>query len=67
MIAVASTDLLALLPTQWNSFLIDPKALVAIEVEETLAAPDIVLISRSDLPMTPAAEYFCDLLRRCVP
>ncbi|WP_149086583.1 LysR family transcriptional regulator [Pseudomonas prosekii] len=67
MIAVASTDLLALVPAQWNSFLIDPKALVAINVEETLAAPDIVLISRSDLPMTPAAEYFCDLLRRCVP
>lgn len=67
MIAVASTNLLALHPKQWNSFLIDPKALVAIEVEETLAAPDIVLIRRSDLPMTPAAEFFCDLLRRCVP
>lgn len=67
MLTVASSDLLAILPMQWSTTLIAPDALTAIEVEENLDAPDIVLISRSDLPLTPAAEYFCDLLRRNIP
>ncbi|GIZ10755.1 LysR substrate-binding domain-containing protein [Pseudomonas sp. NCCP-436] len=67
MLTVASSDLLAILPMQWSTTLIASDALTAIEVEENLDAPDIVLISRSDLPLTPAAEYFCDLLRRSIP
>ena len=31
------------------------------------AAPAIVCIRRPELPLTPAAEYFCDLLRRYSP
>jgi LysR family transcriptional regulator, regulator of abg operon len=33
-------------------------------LKEKLLAPDIVLVRRPDLPLTPAADYFCDLLRR---
>ena len=65
MIALASTDLLALLPTQWKSSPFTSDVLTAITVTEKLTAPDIVLIRRADLPMTPAAEHFCDLMRRC--
>ncbi|OVZ57170.1 LysR family transcriptional regulator [Pigmentiphaga sp. NML080357] len=66
MTALANTDLLALLPVQWQSALIHPDALAAIAVKEVLAAPDVVLIRRAELPMTPAAERFCELMRRYV-
>ena len=32
-----------------------------------LSAPAIVPIRRPDLPLTPAAEFFCDVLRRRGP
>jgi hypothetical protein len=41
--------------------------LQAFNIEERLPAPDIVCIRRPELPLTPAAEYFCDLLRRYSP
>jgi hypothetical protein len=32
-----------------------------------LPAPSIVLIRRPDLPLTPAVEFFCDVLLRQQP
>ena len=64
MIALTHSDLIALLPVQWNDFHLTKNALEVIELKEVLPAPDIVLVTRSGLPLTPAAEYFCDLLRR---
>ena len=41
-------------------------ALQTIKVSEPLQAAPICLIQRGGLPLTPAAEHFCDLLRRAV-
>jgi hypothetical protein len=38
-----------------------------IELAERIPAPSIVMIRRPDLPLTPAAEYFSDLLLRFAP
>jgi len=64
MVALASTDLLALLPVQWTAFSPLQGCLEQIKLEDPLIAPDISCIRRSELPLTLAAEHFCDLLRR---
>lgn len=64
MVALAYSDLLAILPVQWNEFPLTRGALQVINIRERLPAPSIVCIRRPDLPLTPAAEFFCDLLRR---
>lgn len=64
MVTLVSTELLALLPVQWIGFGQLQDSLQQIKLDEELEAPDIVLIRRSGLPMTLAAEHFCDLLRR---
>jgi LysR family transcriptional regulator of abg operon len=67
MIALAYSDLLAMAPVQWLD--LAPMALIldTIPVRETLPAPNIVLIRRASVPLTPAATFFCDLMRRTVP
>lgn len=64
MVALAYSDLLAILPVQWHEFPLTRGALQVINIRERLPAPSIVCIRRPDLPLTPAAEFFCDLLRR---
>ena len=67
MVALAHSDLLAMLPVQWGEFPLTRDTLQTVRVRELLPAPAIVLVQRPDLPLTPAAEYFCDLLRRHGP
>jgi LysR family transcriptional regulator, regulator of abg operon len=67
MVALAHSDLLALLPVQWQDFPLTRGALLAIAVKERLPAPSIVMIKRPDLPLTPAADYFCDVMCRFGP
>jgi len=67
MVALASTDLLALLPIQWAEFPMTKDTLMSIPLQEQLKAPSIVLIRRPDLPLTPAAEFFCDVMIRRAP
>jgi DNA-binding transcriptional LysR family regulator len=67
MVALAYSDLLAILPVQWNEFPLTRGHLQVIPVQESLPAPDVVCIRRADLPMTPAAEHLYDLLRRHGP
>lgn len=67
MVALTHTDLLALLPVQWGEFALTREVLQVIPVTEVLAAPEIVMIRRPDLPLTPAAEFFSDLLQRRMP
>lgn len=61
---LANSDLLAMVPAQWERFEMTGKALTTIKVEEELTAPPLVLVRRSDLPLTPAALYLLDLMRR---
>lgn len=67
MVALAHTDLLAMLPVQWGEFPLTRDTLQLIRVREPLPAPPIVCIRRSNLPLTPAAEHFLDLLLRYQP
>ena len=64
MAVLANSDLLAILPKQWTEFSPTREALQKIDVREDILSPPITLIRRAALPLTPAAEYLCDLLRR---
>ncbi len=64
LIGLTNTDLLALLPVQWENLAPLKDMLETIPVRERLPAPAIVSVRRTDLPMTPAAEHLCDLLLR---
>lgn len=63
MLAVAYSDLLTVVPRQWADLpllngVIEPLAL------PPLAAAPIAIVRRHDLPLTPIAEYLCDMIRR---
>jgi len=64
MLVAAHSDLLAMLPRQWQHLVDTAGLLQKIEVKETLTAPTICIARRARLPLTPAAEYLCDLVRR---
>lgn len=61
---VPYSDLLMMLPVQWLSSPLSRGLMCQIKVSETLPAPPICIVQRTGLPLTPAAEHFCALLRR---
>lgn len=61
---LTSTDALAFLPQQWMSSEIFKGSLREIRVTEALAGPDIVLVRRAALPLTPLAEKLATLFER---
>ena len=61
---IASSDLLAMLPMQWAQVPAFRQTLQRVHVVEHLKAPSICIVQRTGLPLTPAAEYFCDMVRR---
>lgn len=67
LVALAQTDLLAMLPVQWMHNPMTRDLLQAFTLEEKIPAPSIVLVRRVDLPLTPPAEFFCDVLLRNLP
>ena len=64
MTCLLHSDLLAMVPVQWNEAELTHRLLTAIPVAEELAALPMVVITRSDLPLTPAATHLLDLLKR---
>lgn len=63
MLAIADSDLLTVVPRQWVDLpllagVIEPLAL------PPLAAAPIAIVRRLDMPLTPIAEYLCDMMRR---
>ncbi|MDQ6620247.1 MAG: LysR substrate-binding domain-containing protein [Pseudomonadota bacterium] len=64
LVAIAYSDLLGMLPVQWTEFPLTRDNLQRIAVAEALPAPPICIVRRAGLPLTPAAEYFCDMMRR---
>ncbi len=56
-------DALVVTLRQYDEFELTRRALQIIEIEESLPAPDIVVIRRAGLPLTPAADYLCDMFR----
>jgi LysR family transcriptional regulator of abg operon len=63
-ISLVYSDLLLMAPRQWTEIPFTSTAMQKIDVVERLPAPSIHIVRRLDIPMTPAAEYFCDLMRR---
>jgi DNA-binding transcriptional LysR family regulator len=64
LVTIGYTDLLGMLPVQWTEFPLTRDSLQRIDVVEPLPAPPICIVRRAGLPLTPAGEYFCDMLRR---
>jgi LysR family transcriptional regulator, regulator of abg operon len=61
---LTSTDALAFLPQQWISSPLFKDFLQEIPVVEPLAGPDIVMVRRNALPLTPLAEKLATLFER---
>ena len=64
IVAITSSDLLMMLPVQWLTSPLTRDVLQPLRVIEPLPAPPICAIRRAGLPLTPAAEYFCDMVKR---
>jgi DNA-binding transcriptional LysR family regulator len=64
--ALMNTDLLMMLPIQWTQSPVLRDFVQAIEIKEVLPAPPVSLVRRTGMPLTPAAEYFSDVLKRAV-
>lgn len=64
IVFVLNADIFAIVPRQWLDFPPLKGLIWRVPVRESVGAPAIVLVRRSSLPLTPAAEYFCDLMRR---
>ncbi len=63
IIAVANSDLLTVVPEQWLSSALTAPMVQALDLPAFRAAP-ISIIRRQDMPLTPLAEHFCDMMRR---
>lgn len=61
---LACTDMLSIMPRQYAESNALDNLFVAIPVREELPGPDIVLVQRAGMPLTPAAEYMLTLIRR---
>ena len=67
MVALANSDLLTMVPVQWTQFAAVAQSLAPLRLKEIFTAPSIVIVRRAGLPLTPAAEFLLDLMRRQVP
>ena len=67
MTAVLSTDLLAPMPGQWRKVIEATGHIVQIPIREATYAPRICAVRPARMPMTPAAEFFNDLVLRAAP
>lgn len=64
LLGIANTDLLMMVPTYWARFPMWRETIEVIEVGEALRSRQICLVHNPAMPLTPAADYFCDMLRR---
>jgi LysR family transcriptional regulator, regulator of abg operon len=64
LVCLANSDLLAMAPSQWLDSPFANKVLTTIPVKEELSAPPIIVITRADVPLAPAASFLLDLMRR---
>lgn len=64
MISMISTDMLAISPRQYATTPLLAGMVRRVPIRERLAGPSVFLIQRASIPLTPAAEYLADLLRR---
>ena len=63
MLTVANSDLLTVVPQQWLDFPATATLVEALDLPPFHAAP-ICIVRRPEMPLTPMAEYLCDMMRR---
>lgn len=63
LLTVANSDLLTVLPQQWMTYPGTASLIQALNLPPFRAAP-ICIVRRPDMPLTPMAEYLCDMMRR---
>ncbi len=64
LVSMVYSDLLMMVPVQWVKFPLWRDVLQQVKVKESLPAPPVHIVRRAGMPLTPAAEYFCDMIRR---
>lgn len=64
MLAVSSSDLLTMAPRQWLELPILAERIHALPIVPTTGSPPICLVRQRGVPLTPMAEFFCDVVRR---
>lgn len=64
VVALQGSDFLMMLPRPWLEHTPWRHGLQPIRMAERLSARPVQLVRRTSLPLTPAGEYFCDLMRR---
>lgn len=64
LILLLNSDTLMIAPMQVLDFEPYGGRLCKVLVRERIEAPRIVMVRRAALPLTPAADHFCDLIRR---
>jgi len=63
ILSVMHTDLLALVPEPLVH-LGGPPGVAILNIKKPITGPRGVFVRKFGMPLTPAAEYFCDMLRR---
>jgi LysR family transcriptional regulator, regulator of abg operon len=61
---LTNSDLLAMAPEQWVNSPIAAQLLRTIPVKEDLSGVTIIVVTRRDVPLAPAAGYLLDLMKR---
>ena len=64
VLAVATSDLLTVVPRQWLEFPALSESLDALSSVKPLEAAPVCLVRQSGALLTPMAESFCDIVRR---
>ena len=64
LLAVINSNLLTILPEQWLDFPLIAHAVEALPIEGALAGMPICIVRRRDMPLTPLADQFSNLMRR---
>lgn len=65
MTALINTDMLTVTAPQFATAPMLAGHVETLRIRELIAGPSLVIIRRSAVPPTPAAEFFCDMIRRC--
>lgn len=63
ILGVMYSDVLAIIPAQLIG-IVKKLELEVFDIQEKMFGPKTILIRKFGMPLTPVAEYFCDMLRR---
>ena len=61
---LANSDLLAMAPTQWVESPFANHIITTIPIREELTPASIIAVTRTESPLSPAAGFLFDLMRR---